>query len=194
MKPFAPALAGLVVLGLLAVPPARPAEYNQVLPEKSRVSFLFRQMGVPVEGRFGRVNAQIAFDPATPQAGRAQIEIDLGAADAGGPEANEELKSKNWFNLAQFPKASFVSTGVKPLGAERYEAIGKLTIKGRSKDVVVPFTFKPEGAQGVFEGSFPLKRLEYGVGGGPWGDTDTVADEVQVKFRFQVAAAAAAKK
>jgi hypothetical protein len=34
------------------------------------------------------------------------------------------------------------------------------------------------------EGQFALKRLQFRVGEGAWSDTDTVADEVVVKFRF----------
>jgi polyisoprenoid-binding protein YceI len=34
------------------------------------------------------------------------------------------------------------------------------------------------------DGSFPLKRLDYGIGSGVWGDTSVVADEVQVRFHL----------
>jgi hypothetical protein len=50
--------------------------------------------------------------------------------------------------------------------------------------VTAPFTFKPEGQGGTFEGAFTLKRLDYAIGEGAWKDTDTVANEVQVKFRI----------
>ena len=66
----------------------------------------------------------------------------------------------------------------------RYEVTGKMTIKGRTKDVTAPFTFKPEGPGGTFDGAFTLKRLDYAIGEGAWADTDTVANEVQVKFRI----------
>lgn len=173
--------------------PAHAAEFNQVDLGKSRIDFVFKQMGVPVEGRFAKFKAQIAFDPAKPDAARTQVDIDLASVDAGGTEANDEAKTKNWFHVQQFPTASFVSTSVKALGGNRFEVAGKLNIKGKARDVVAPFTFKPEGAGGAFEGGFVLKRLEFDIGAGPWGDTDTVADEVQVKFKFLVTAAAAKK-
>ena len=53
--------------------------------------------------------------------------------------------------------------------------------------------FTPEGANGVFEGSFVLKRADYGLGEGLWADFGTVANEVQIKFRL-VASSAAGKK
>ena len=36
------------------------------------------------------------------------------------------------------------------------------------------------------EGQFPLRRLQFRIGDGPWSDTETVADEVTVRFRFVI--------
>lgn len=178
------------LLVLLAALPllAAAAEFNVVQPDKSRIAFVSKQMGVPVEGEFRKFAAQIAFDAAKPEAGRAQVDIDLASIDAGSTEANDEVKSKGWFNVREFPTARFVSTAVKALGGGRFEARGQMTIKGRTRDVVAPFTYRMDGANAVLEGVIPVMRLQYGVGEGAWSDTATVADEVQVKFRFAVAA------
>jgi polyisoprenoid-binding protein YceI len=160
-------------------------------PDKSAITFVSKQMNVPVEGRFGKFSAQLTFDPAQPSQGRVQVEVDLASIDTGSEEANDEVKSKGWFDVKNHPTARFVSSSVKSLGAARYEAAGKLTIKGRSKDVSAAFTFKPAGPGGVFEGTFALKRLDYGIGEGAWSDTDAVANEVQIKFRFSASVAGA---
>jgi polyisoprenoid-binding protein YceI len=186
-------LATLVVAANIAVP-ARAAEFGQVIAAKSRMDFAFKQMGVSVDGRFQRFAAQMNFDPTRPQNARARIDVELASVDAGGDDANTEVKSKNWFNVQQFPVATFVSSAVKALGGNRFEATGRMTIKGTTRNVIAPFTFRPEGGNGVFEGTFLLKRLDYGIGSGPWGDTDTVADEVQIRFRFLVAALVASGK
>jgi polyisoprenoid-binding protein YceI len=185
-----PCLAALLLVGAAA--PAA-AEFNQVLTEKSRIGFVSKQMNVPVEGAFRRFKTQVAFDPAKPEAGRAQIEIDLGSIDTGSSESDEEVKRKGWFNIQAFPTAKFESTAVRALGGNRYELAGKLTIKGATRDVVAPFTYKPDGANGLFEGGFTLKRLEFKIGEGAWSDVGTVADEVQVRFKFLVAASAQKK-
>lgn len=183
-----------LTLALAPVPAAQAAGFGRVITDKSRIGFVFKQMGVSVDGSFRGFTAQLQFDPAKPEGALAQVEIDVASIDAGDEDANDEVKSKNWFHVKQFPKATFVSSSVKAVGADRYELAGKLTIKGKTRDIVTPVTFKPEGANGSLEGSFTLKRLDYGIGSGPWGDTDTVADEVQVKFRFLVTAVAAATK
>ena len=169
---------------------AQAAEFNAVQADKSRITFVSKQMNVPIEGRFGKFAAQIGFDPARPEAGRAQIEIDLNSIDAGSDDANTEVKRKAWFDTQNFPSAKFVAGSVKALGGGRFEAVGKMTIKGRTLDLAAPFTFKQEAAAGRFDGSLTIKRLAFGIGEGPWSDTSTVADEVVVKFSFLVAAAA----
>ena len=186
-----PALTACVVVGALLCPAtsAHAQRVTAVDPDKSAITFMSKQMNVPVEGKFGKFSAQLAFDAAQPSQGRVQVEVDLASIDTGSEEANDEVKSKGWFDVKNHPTARFVSSSVKSLAAGRYEVAGKLTIKGRSKDVSAPFTFKSAGPGGVFEGSFVLKRLDYGIGEGVWSDTDTVANEVQIKFRFSASAA-----
>ena len=65
-----------------------------------------------------------------------------------------------------------------------YEAAGKISIKGLSQDVRIPFTVQSAGATSTFEGGFTLLRLQFKVGEGVWADTDTVANEVQVRFKL----------
>ena len=89
--------------------------------------------------------------------------------------------------MKQHPTARFVSTSVKPLGNNRYEVRGNMSIRGQTREVAAPFTLKTDGAGAVLEGSFPLKRLDYGIGSGVWGDTDVVANEVRISFRLAVA-------
>ena len=150
---------------------------------KSSVSAVFKQMGVPVEAKFTRFSAQVSFDQAKPQEGKASVEIDIPSFDLGDPDYNREVQKKEWFNGSQFPKASFVSSRIQAAAPGKLEVSGKLTIKGKSADVNFPLSVKKEGDQQVFEGSLPIKRLAFGIGEGEWKDTSIVADEVVIKFR-----------
>ena len=183
-KPLlAAALTAPLLAGSLA---AQATELSQVDAKRSSVNFITRQMNVPMPGRFKNFTAQVAIDPARPEGGRAAVDIEVASIDSGTKEGDEEARGKDWFDAARFPKASFVASGVKPLGGGKYQAQGKLTIKGKSKDLSVPFTLRPDAGGAWFEGGFTMRRLEFGVGSGPWGDTDTVADAVQVSFKIFV--------
>ena len=174
---------GAMLVPLLAVTLAAVAVPLKTDPAKSTVSAVFKQMNVPVEAKFTRFNAQIDYDAAKPDAAKARVEIDTASLDVGDPDMNKEVAKKDWFNSAQFPKASFVSSAIKAAGPGKLTVSGKLTIKGKASDVSFPLTVKTETGKQVFEGALPIKRLAYNIGEGDWKDTSMVADEVVIKFR-----------
>jgi polyisoprenoid-binding protein YceI len=149
---------------------------------QSSVKVTFKQMGVPLEAPFKKFAAAIDYSPQTPDAAKATVEIEVASLDVGDGEMNREVAKKEWFNAAQFPKASFTSTSIKQAGAGKLNVTGKLTIKGKSVDVSFPLTVKQEGTKQVFDGQLPIKRLAFNIGEGEWKDTSMVADEVLIKF------------
>lgn len=185
------AFTGLIALAALGS--AQAAEFTQVASDKSQITFVSKQMNVPVDGRFKHFAAQVKFDPAKPEAGQARIEVDLASIDTGNSEADGEVKGKSWFNTSAFPKAVFTASSVKKLANGRFEARGPLSIKGISRDVVAVFAVRNEGAGAWFDGGFTLQRLPYKIGEGSWSDTSVVADDVQVKFKFYATAGGAKK-
>ncbi len=173
----------LAALALAAL--AGPALADQkLLADQSEIRFVSKQMGVPVEGRFRKFDAQLAFDPGRPATSKVRFDVDTGSATLGVPEADAELPKPVWFNATQFPQASFQSTAIKVLGEGRFEVAGKLTIKGATQEVVVPVALAPSGANTVATGSFAVKRLAFKVGENEWADTSMVADEVQVRLKL----------
>jgi polyisoprenoid-binding protein YceI len=150
---------------------------------KSNVSIVFKQLNVPIDAKFNKFTAQIDFNSAKPEASKAMIDIDIPSFDLGDPEYNKEVLKKDWFNAAQFPKATFVSSAIKPGAAGKFDVTGKLTIKGKTVDASFPLSVKKDGANQVFEGTLPIKRLTFNIGDGEWKDTGMVADEVLIKFR-----------
>jgi polyisoprenoid-binding protein YceI len=191
MKNLLMALSALTVTGWAIAQVAM----QPVPQDKLDIRFISKQMNVPVEGKFRKLKANVAFDPAKLDASKAQFEIDLASIDLGLPEAEEEVKRPAWFDTAKYPTATFVSNSVKSLGDGKYEVGGKLTIKGIARDVSAPFavTQKPGGVNEA-TGALTIKRLDYKIGEGTWSDTDTVANEVEIKFKVALPGASAAKK
>jgi len=180
------AIHALALTGLTTLPTLSQAQ--QVLPAESEIAFVSRQMGVPVEGKFRRWSAQVAFDPKAPQAGRIGFTIETGSATLGVPETDAEVVKADWFHVARFPQATFQSSGVRAVGAGRYEVTGQLSIKGQSQSVTVPVSLSQSGSgadlRTTATGSFPIKRLAFRIGEGAWSDTSMVADDVQIRFRL----------
>ena len=178
---FAAPLALAATLGLAVS--AHAAE-QKLVAAQSELVFVSKQMGVPVEGRFKKFDAQVAFDPANLETSKINFTVDLASATLGAPECDAELPKATWFNVPQFPKASFQSSSIKSLGAGKYDVAGKLSIKGTSRDVTVPVVLTQSGATTVATGTVPLKRLAFKIGENEWADTSMVADDVQVKFKL----------
>ncbi len=175
-------LTALALAAALAVPAAHAQQ--KVIADKSFIRFALTQMGISVEGRFRKFDATVAFDPAKPEATKGDFAVDLASIDLGTPESETEAKRKPWLDVQGFPQAKFTATSVKALGGGRFEARGPLTIKGTTRDIVAPFTVTEANGARTVDGQFTLKRLQYKVGEGEWADTDTVADDITVHFRF----------
>jgi polyisoprenoid-binding protein YceI len=157
-----------------------------LLPAQSEITFATRQMGVPIEGRFKRFGAEVAFDPSRPQAARLQITIETGSAGFGSPELDVEVPKGTWLDAARFPRAMFRSSSVRQTGPDRFDVLGRLSLKGVDRDITVPVKIARSAASMIATGSFVIKRLEYKIGEGEWSDSSMVANEVRVKFSLAV--------
>jgi polyisoprenoid-binding protein YceI len=175
-------LAGLALATVVTATQA--TEYKTVANDKSQITFHYKQMGVAMDGRFKKFNAQLNFDPAKPATALAQIEIDLATIDTGSSEADDEVVGKGWFNVKAFPKASFVAKRIKSTGPQQFEVSGTLTIKGKAQDIQFPLKYTPQGAAGVFSGGFVMRRGDFAIGEGIWSKFDVVANDVQVNFQL----------
>jgi len=177
--------AALALAACTALPSQAQAP-QKVLADKSHIRFAFKQMNVPVEGRFRKFDATVAFDPRKPEATKAEFEVELASIDLGNAEGETEARRKPWLNVEAFPRAKFAAAAVKSTGPGRFEATGPLAIKGVTQNITAPFTLVDAGGMRTVEGQFPLRRLQFRIGEGAWSDTDTVADEVLVRFRFVI--------
>ena len=167
---------------------AHAVEYTQVQPDKSQITFAYQQMGVAMQGAFKKFSGQLRFDPAAPAAAKSTIDVELASVDTGSSEGDTEVATKTWFDTKAFPRARFESGSVKALGGNKYEVAGKLTIKGKTVDVVVPATFAAQGKTGVFEGRLTIRRGDFSIGDGAWKAFDIVANDVVIQFRLTAAA------
>lgn len=178
-------LQSLGLAALLLATLSVPAWAQQKLvPAQSDIRFAIQQMGVTVQGQFKRFDAQVAFDPAKPEAAKLAFTVDIASATMGSPDIDPELPRPTWFNTAKFPQATFQSTKVKALGGGKLEVTGKLTVKGTARDVVVPVALTQTGPTTLASGQFTIPRLAYKIGENEWADTSMVADAVQVQFKI----------
>lgn len=189
-------MLGAASLQTWAAEPAKPAATVAAAPSlwtadaaASTLEFQFVQAGAKTMGRFAKFTADIDFSPANPAAGKFDVAIDMGSADTRDKERDDTLRMPDLFNIAKFPRATYVASQFVAKGTG-FEGKGKLTLRGVSLDVPVTFTFTP-GADATkpsatLKGTATVKRLLFGVGQGEWKSTEWISDDVQVQFSLQL--------
>jgi polyisoprenoid-binding protein YceI len=190
----AAAVMGSAVWAWVGASAAGPASVPHYVldPAKSSLEFAFDQAGAQNKGKFTRLAVSFDFSPENPAAGRLEVTVEMSSADTGDKERDDTLRGEDLFAVAKFPQAHYTATQLtkSPTG---YEAVGKLTLRGVTRDVRVPFTFRTateNGASvGYMSGKTTVRRLDFGVGQGDWKATDQLGNEVGVSFALRLTAA-----
>lgn len=159
---------------------------QKLVAAQSDISFVSKQMGVPVEGKFKKFEADLNFDPKKPDTSKIAFAVDLSSVDIGNSETEKELTKPGWFDSLKIPQAKFTSTSIKSVGGGKFEVAGKLAIKGNTRDVTAPISLTQAGGVTTARGEFTVKRLEFKIGDGDWNDTSLVANEVVVKVKLTI--------
>ncbi|HDN27981.1 MAG TPA: YceI family protein, partial [Thioploca sp.] len=170
----------LFLLVLLTSLSVQAREYRHLLSNQSDLTFSYRQMGVPMEGKFSRFTGDIIFNHVDTSTANIRFDVDLSSIDVGYADGNEEILGTQWLNVDTHPTATFQSNKIITLGNDKFETQGQLTIKGTTLAISAPFTMTTGVDAAVFTGSFTLNRLDFGIGEGIWSDIGVVANEIKI--------------
>jgi polyisoprenoid-binding protein YceI len=164
------------------------AHFTQDLT-KSTLEYSFVQAGAQNKGTFKKYT--VTLDVAGDKAEKLDVVIDMTSLDTGDKERDDTLRGADLFNVAKNPQARFTSAQITKTAAG-YDAVGKLTLRGVSKDVHVPFTLRMATEQGksvgYLEGKTTVKRLDFGVGQGDWKSTEWVGNDVGISYSVRLVA------
>jgi cytochrome b561/polyisoprenoid-binding protein YceI len=161
--PIAIFLLASAATGLGGAGEARASEWS-VKPEQSRIGFEATGSGYTTQGTFGRYKAEIEFDPDEPGQTSVRVLLDMSSAATGEADADQTLRSADFFNPGQFPTAQFVARGAQPAGAGKYVLNGRLTLKGVTRPVALPFSVDINSGTATVNAETKINRLDFGVG------------------------------
>lgn len=189
----AAALSLTVLTGAFAVAadPSPAAAHYTLDAAKSSLQFTFVQAGARNTGRFRHFTVSFDPPPAGSTSGRLEVTVDVGSLDTGDSDRDDTLRDKDLFDVAKFPQARFSAAQIVTT-ASGYEAAGRLTIRGVTREVRIPFTFRTTtengAAAGYMSGNTIVRRLDYGVGQGDWKATDQAGNDVTVSWSLRLTA------
>lgn len=144
----------------------------------SSVTFKIKNGGMIVDGSFGGLIADITFDPSNYAKSFMEASMDVNTINTGIDLRNSHLKKEGYFNASKYPKISLKSTLFSKESDGTFKGFFKLTMKGITKDIVIPFSYTESTNNAIFKASFNINRRDYNVGGNSW----TMSDDVSVNI------------
>lgn len=172
---------------------AAPATRYTADPAKSTLEYQFMQAGAQNKGKFTRYTVALDFSADSLATSKLEVVVDTTSLDTGDKERDDTLKGADLLAVAKYPQSRFTSTQITRT-ANGYDAAGKLTLRGVTRDIHVPFSFKTADEQGkpagYLSGKTTIKRLDFGVGQGDWKSTEWVGNDVTVSYSLRLNPAA----
>lgn len=158
----------------------------------SRLAFNVTHLMVSnVDGKFKSFDVSVTSSKDDFTDAVIEVTADINSINTDNDYRDNDLKSPNFFDEAQFPKLSFKSTSFTKVDAKNYKLKGNLTIHGVTKpvelDVVFNGTFQnPMNKKTVagFRIKGTIKRKDFGVGTGT--PNAVVSDEVEIDANVEL--------
>ncbi|HZO21317.1 MAG TPA: YceI family protein [Steroidobacteraceae bacterium] len=183
------ALCAIVYFGVATGADPGPATHYSLDPGKSRLDFEFVQAGARNQGHFGQLAVSLDLAADNPAGGKLDVQVPTSSIDTGDKERDDTLKGADLFDIAKYPQARFTSSQITRT-ANGYEAVGKLTLRGVTRDQRVAFVLRNAQEQGkavtYLTGKTTVKRLDFGIGQGDWKSTEWVGNEVLVSYSLRL--------
>lgn len=155
-------------------------------PTHSQVNLSYMHLGLSVQTQQLRtVSGELLLDAADLTKSSVDVTIDMNSIDTGVAKFDEHIKSKDFFDTAQFPTATFKSTAVAAAGEGKLKVTGDLTLHGVTKPVVLDVTVNKLGEHPMakkpaagFNATTKVLRSDFGLG----GYVPAVGDEVTISI------------
>ena len=125
------------------------------------------------------------------------VEINVASIDTRSVDRDGHLQSADFFDAANFPKITFVSTSSKDSGADKFIVEGNLTIKDVTKAITIEFEYSgtatdPYGnARFGFEGVAEINRKDFGLVYNAALETGGILISEVIKLEFEISAISA---
>ena len=181
-------IAPIALIGAMLWHPANasaPTNWH-VDATKSSLTFEVKVSGQTVTGRFPGFGSLIKFEPTNLAQSSVKITVDTTGIKTQDATRDAMLLKPAWFNVLDFPQAKFQSTSFVSTGPNKYLCKGKLTIKGVTREIDLPFNLIVKGSKAAMSGQANVKRLDFKIGEGPdFSSGSPVALSVKVIVNIQ---------
>jgi len=143
--------------------PAQGVKYL-ITPQNSKIEFIGSKVTGKENGSFGDFSGQVDY-AGSPENSRVNITIKVDSITTDKPDLSKHLKTADFFDVAKYPEATFVSTAIKPGGEKgaTHTVTGNLTMHGVTKSITFPATINVTPEAATVESSFSINRKDFGI-------------------------------
>ena len=142
-------------------------------------------------GRFDAVSGSFTLDAAKPENNMVDVTIATNSVNTNDAKRDGHLKSPDFFDVKQFPSATFKSKSVKKKGEHNYIVSGDLSFHGVTQSVSIDMEHtgssdtKMAGKRAGFFGTLVISRDAFGIKYMPEGLGDDVTLTLSVEGAAQ---------
>ena len=148
----------------VASPAVAQGQKYLITPQNSKIEFIGSKVTGRQNGSFGEFSGQIDY-AGTPENSRVSITIKSDSITTDAPDLTKHLKTADFFDVAKYPEATFVSTAIKAGGEKgaTHTVTGNLTMHGVTKAITFPATINVTPGAANVESSFSNNRKDFGI-------------------------------
>lgn len=174
-----------VCFTLCASLPVQAANKLTIDDQHSYVLWHINHLGYSTQTGKWFVKGTVVLDKEKPQSSKVEVVIPLATFNTGIPELDDHLKGKLFFDVKQFPVATFVSDKVEVNGQNTATVHGMLSLHGVTKPVTLAVTLNKSGKNLLndrmtvgFSATTQLKRSDFGMN----ALLPSLGDEVKIEI------------
>jgi polyisoprenoid-binding protein YceI len=157
----------------------------QITPQNSKIDFVGSKVTGSHNGSFQQFTGEIDF-AGQPEKSRVSITIDVDSMTTDTERLTKHLKTADFFDVAKYPQATFVSTEIKPGGENgaTHTVTGNLTMHGVTKAITFPATINVTPDTATVDSSFSINRRDFGISFAG-ATNDLIRDDVVLKLNVR---------
>lgn len=140
------------------------AQKYSITSDNSKIEFTGSQVVGTHNGSFQKFSGEVDYT-GNPETSRVNVTIDPASLQADDPKLTAHLKTPDFFDVAKYPEATFVSTTIKAGGEKgaSHTVTGNLTMHGVTKSVTFPATIAAT-AEGInVDSTFTINRRDFAI-------------------------------
>jgi len=167
--------------------PKAGTETLVISPENSKVDFVAAKITRSHNGSFKQFAGQIDLAAKSLPDSRVTIDIETASVETDEAQLTGHLKTADFFDIARFPKATFVSTKIEPgaTGSDAYTVTGNFDLHGVKKSISFPATIKVTPDSVSVAAEFAINRKDFEIVYAGKAD-DLIRDGVVIKLNLKV--------